>query len=125
MLAPPAANYLAICEAITFNQNIGIDRKEERLRYLRDRWANRLAANPKVKILHNTSPEMACGIGMFALNGADPAKLNTALQTKHRIYTSVMPHEEYTGVRITPSVYTTVQEVDYFAEAVETELKSL
>jgi selenocysteine lyase/cysteine desulfurase len=121
----PAANFLAICEAITFNRNIGIDRKAERLRYLRDRWANRLAANPKVKILHNTSPEMSCGIGMFGLNGADLNKLNTALQTKHQIYTSVMPHEEYTGMRITPSVYTTVEEIDYFAAAVETELKSL
>jgi selenocysteine lyase/cysteine desulfurase len=47
------------------------------------------------------------------------------LQAKHRIYVAVMPHEEYTGIRVTPSVYTTVQEVDYFAHAVETELKSL
>ncbi len=121
----PAANYLSICEAITFNQNIGIDRKAERLRYLRDHWANQLAANPKVKILHNTTPDMACGIGMFALNGADANKLGAALQTKYRIYTSVMPHEEYTGIRITPSVYTTVQEIDYFVRAVETELKNL
>jgi isopenicillin-N epimerase len=119
----PAANFLAICEAITFNQNIGIDRKAERLRYLRDRWANRLAANSKVRILHNTSPDMSCGIGMFGLEGADPAKLTAALQTKHSIYAAVMPHAEYTGIRITPSVYTTVQEIDYFADAVEQELK--
>jgi selenocysteine lyase/cysteine desulfurase len=36
-----------------------------------------------------------------------------------------MPHEEYTGMRITPSVYTAVEEIDYFAAAVETELKNL
>ncbi|HEY3825724.1 MAG TPA: aminotransferase class V-fold PLP-dependent enzyme [Bryobacteraceae bacterium] len=121
----PAANFLAICEAITFNQSIGIDRKAERLRYLRDRWASRLATNPKVRILHNTSPDMSCGIGMFGLAGADPDKLAALLQTKHQIYTAVMPHAEYTGIRITPSVYTTLQEIDYFADAVETELKSL
>jgi selenocysteine lyase/cysteine desulfurase len=120
----PAANFLAICEAITFNQNIGIDRKAERLRYLRDRWATRLAANPKVKILHNTSPEMSCGIGMFGLEGADPKTLNDALQTKHGVYVAVMPHEEYTGIRVTPSVYSTVREIDYFADAVEKELKN-
>jgi selenocysteine lyase/cysteine desulfurase len=119
----PAANFLAICEALTFNLNIGIDRKAARLRYLRDRWATQLAANAKVKILHNSTPDMACGIGMFGLKGADPAKLTTALQTKYNIYTSLMAHEEYTGIRVTPSVYTTVQEVDYFAKAVETELK--
>jgi selenocysteine lyase/cysteine desulfurase len=121
----PAANFLAICEAITFNQNIGLDRKAERLRYLRERWTNQIASNPKVRILHNSSPEMACGIGMFATVGADPSKLEAALRTKHAIFTAVMPHEEYTGIRITPSVYTTLDEIDRFADAVNTELKSL
>jgi isopenicillin-N epimerase len=49
----PAANYSAICEAITFSQNIGIERKAARLRYLKDRWSTQLAKNPKVKILHS------------------------------------------------------------------------
>ncbi len=121
----PAANYLAICEAITFNQNIGIDRKAERLRYLRQRWSERLAGNPKVKILHNDTPDLACGIGMMGTVNADAGKLVSALTTKHAIYTALMGHEEYTGIRITPSVYTTVQEIDYFSHAVETELKLL
>src|SRR6185437_10409503 len=42
----PAANHDAICEAITFNWNIGIERKAARMRYLKDRWANQLAQNP-------------------------------------------------------------------------------
>jgi selenocysteine lyase/cysteine desulfurase len=121
----PAANYLAISEAITFNQNIGLDRKAERLRYLRQRWSERLAGNPKVKILHNDTPDLACGIGMFGTVNADARKLVSALETKHAIYTALMGHEEYTGIRITPSVYTTVQEIDYFAQAVNAELKLL
>ncbi len=121
----PSANHDAICEAITFNENIGIERKAARLRYLRDRWANRLAQNPKVKILHNPSPEMSCGIGMFGTVGADAQKLVAALQTKHGIYTAYVPHDEYIGIRITASVYTTVSEVDTFAAAVEQELKLL
>src|SRR6185295_925701 len=39
----PAANHNAISEALIFNENLGIDRKAARLRYLRDRWATRLA----------------------------------------------------------------------------------
>jgi isopenicillin-N epimerase len=118
----PAANFDAICEAITFNQSIGIERKAARLRFLKDRWATRLAKHPKVQILHNPDPGMSCGIGMFALKGADPRQLTEALQTKHRIFTALNPHEEYTGIRITPSVYTTLAEVDYFSSAVEKEL---
>src|SRR5208283_2641950 len=60
----PAANYDAICEAIAFNQNIGIERKAARLRYITARWANRLGKHPKVRILHNPAPGMSVGIGM-------------------------------------------------------------
>ena len=119
----PAANHNAICEALIFNQNIGIERKAARLRYLKDRWATRLAENKKVRILHNPDPEMSCGIGMFGLTeGNDIRKLSTALQTKYNIFTALSPHAEYTGMRITPSVYTTLREIDYFSAAVEKEL---
>jgi selenocysteine lyase/cysteine desulfurase len=117
----PSANFDAICEAIAFNRAIGIERKAARLRYLRDRWATQIAENPKVKILHNPDPEMSCGIGMFSVSG-DAAKLVYALQTRYGIYVALMGHEEYTGIRVTASVYTTTQEVDYFAKAVNSEL---
>jgi isopenicillin-N epimerase len=121
----PAANHDAICEAITFSQNIGVDRKAARLRYLRNRWADALAANPKIKILHNPSPDMSCGIGMFTLQRADPSRLTDALLSRHNIYTALAAHHEYVGIRVTPSVYTTVAEIDYFITAVEKELKAL
>jgi isopenicillin-N epimerase len=119
----PSANYAAICEAVTFNQNIGVERKAARLRYLKDRWANALGSHPKVRILHNSEPEMSCGIGMFGLKDGDLQALGRALETKHGIYTAVSAHAEYTGMRVTPSIYTTLREVDYFVRAVETELK--
>ena len=37
----------------------------------------------------------------------------------HRIITSPIGHEECTGLRISPSVYTTLEELDRFCEAVE------
>jgi len=95
------------------------------MRFLKNRWATRLAKNPKVRILHNPDPEMSCGIGMFGLKGADPQKLVATLQSKHAIYSVLTRHEEYTGIRITPGVYITLAEVDYFATAVENELKTL
>jgi selenocysteine lyase/cysteine desulfurase len=121
----PAANHNAISEALIFNQNIGIDRKAARLRYLRDRWAHRLAGNPKCRILHSPDPAQSCGIGFLAFDKIDPGKVASALVGKYAIYTSVMGHEEYTGLRITPNIYTPVGDVDFFAEAVERELKTL
>ncbi len=120
----PAANFNAISDALLFNENIGIHRKAARLRYLRDRWANRLAQNPKCKILHSQDPEQSCGIGFLSFNGVDPAKMYAALWEKHGILTAHVPHEEYTGLRITPHIYSTVRDIDFFAEMVEKEVKS-
>src|SRR5579884_928932 len=84
----PAANHNAISTALIFSENIGVDRKAARLRYLRDRWANRLAQNPKCKILHNTDPALGCGIGFLGFNGADFQKIHNALWSKYSIITA-------------------------------------
>ena len=52
----PAANHNAIAEALTFHEGIGIERKAARLRYLRDRWAKRLAAEPEDPAAHEPGP---------------------------------------------------------------------
>jgi len=120
----PAANHNAISAALIFSENIGIDRKAARLRYLRDRWAHRLAQNPKVKILHSEDPAQSCGIGFLAFNGVDPQKITDILWNKYNIVTAHVGHEEYDGIRVTPHIYSTVSDIDYFAESVEKELKS-
>ena len=120
----PAANHNAISAALIFNENIGIERKAARLRYLRDRWAHRLAQNPKVKILHSEDPAQSCGIGFLAFNGVDAEKMAETLWTKYNIITVRVGHEEYDGLRITPHIYSTVADIDYFAESVEKELKT-
>jgi isopenicillin-N epimerase len=120
----PAANHNAISAALIFNENIGIDRKAARLRYLRDRWAHRLAQNSKVKILHSEDPAQSCGIGFLAFNGVNAEKMADTLWSKYNIITVRVGHEEYDGLRITPHIYSTVADIDYFAESVEKELKS-
>ena len=120
----PAANHNAISEALLFNENLGIDRKAARLRYLRDRWALRLAQNPKCRILHSADPAQSCGIGFLAFNGVDAGKMRETLWNKHAILTAYMPHEEYSGLRVTPNVYSTLRDIDTFSEAVETEVKN-
>lgn len=121
----PAANPNAISEALVFNENIGIARKAARLRYLRDRWAHRLRDNPKVQILHSESPELSCGIGFIGFKGFDAGKMYETLYTKYNIVTArVEMPGQYDGLRVTPHVYSTLRDVDTFANTVETVLKS-
>ncbi|MBS1856712.1 MAG: aminotransferase class V-fold PLP-dependent enzyme [Acidobacteria bacterium] len=119
----PAANHNAISEALVFNQNLGIDRKAARLRYLRDRWAHRLAKNPKCRILHSPDPAQSAGIGFLSFApGIDGSKMYSTLFSKYGIITTFIGGEEYSGLRVTPNVYSTPAEVDTFASAVEKEL---
>jgi hypothetical protein len=52
------------------------------------------------------------------VDGIDSAKLQAWLWTKHRIITTPIIHAEFSGLRITPNVYTTLDEVDRFGDKV-------
>ena len=115
----PAANYLAIAEALTFHQGIGIERKEARLVYLRDRWAKRLLTHNRVRLHTSLEPGMAGGVATVEIVGVDPQALMEHLWRDHRIIVVAIKHPEFQGIRVSPSVYTTVEEIDRFADAME------
>ena len=115
----PAANHNAIAEAIVFNDSIGAVRKQERLVYLRDRWAVPLSRMERVRLLTSLRPGFACGIATVAVDGLDPGALAAHLFDRYRIITSPIGHPSVQGVRISPSVYTTLDEIDRFVGAME------
>jgi selenocysteine lyase/cysteine desulfurase len=116
----PASQRNAITEAMNFHESIGAERKAERFRYLRRRWSDRLRKLPGAKILNSDDPEQSCGIGFLSVDGMEAPKLVDYLWSKHRIWTTaVVTPGEYQGLRITPNVYTTLEEVDTFAGVME------
>lgn len=115
----PAANFLAIAEAIAFHRGIGAERKAARLTYLRDRWARPLAADRRVRLHTSLKPGFACGVATVELPGVDSAALKAHLWNRHRIFVVAIQHPEFEGIRVTPSVYTTIEEIDRFRAAVE------
>ena len=109
----PAANHNAIAAALAFHRGIGAERKVARLRLLRDRWAKRLPReNDRVRVLTPLEGDKSAAIALFAVEGADPAKLGAWLMDKHRIFTTPIVFDEFSGIRVTPD------EVDRFAEKV-------
>jgi isopenicillin-N epimerase len=115
----PAANHNAIAEALTFHDGIGSERKAARLRYLRNRWAERLKATGRFRIHTSLDPAQSCAIGTVQVLGVDTGKAVQQLWDKWRIIATPITHAEYTGLRITPNVYTTIEEIDTFATAME------
>ena len=116
----PASQRCSITEALTFHESIGAERKAERLRYLRKLWSQRLRDLPGVKLLTSDDPEMSCGIGLISIDGFDAPKLSAHLFAKYRIMTTpIVVKDEFQGLRITPNVYTTLEEIDTFTNVME------
>src|SRR5712691_5953000 len=115
----PAANHNAIAEALTFHEGIGAERKAARLRFLFQRWAKRLEQLPGVKILTPYDPAQSCGLASVSPASVDVGKLVSYLWDKQRIIVTPIVHPEFSCVRVTPNVYTTLAEIDRFADVME------
>ena len=113
----PEANFLAIGEALTFHQLIGGKRKEARLVYLRNHWAEALSSLNNVRLNTSLKPGFAYGIANVQIEGIETSSLRNWLWDKHQIFTVPINHPEFTGLRVSPSTYTTIEELDRFIDA--------
>jgi selenocysteine lyase/cysteine desulfurase len=108
----------AIGQAIDFQLAIGSKRKEERLRYLKNYWCEKVKQNPRVKLNISLKPEYSCALGNFSIDGLDPETVSYKLMQDHQIHTVSIKWENISGVRVTPHVYTSTRDLDRFIEAV-------
>lgn len=113
----PAANHNAIGEALSFHEMLGAERKAARFRYLRERWTSKIWDHPRFRFHTNLSPRHSCALCTVELSGVEPSKLADRLLERHGYFVTAIGHEEVKGIRVSPNVYTTIEEVDRFAEA--------
>lgn len=121
-----AAHILSIGEALVFHFGIGPRNKEARMRYLRDRWALRLLQNERVHLNTSLNKEFGGGVANFRIDGVDMQKLQVHLWNAHKIWSVYIGPplpKECEGLRVTPSVYTTLEELERFCDAVELVLR--
>ncbi len=72
-----------------------------------------------MRIHTSFDPAMSGAIGNVQVEGVDTEKLARHLFDTRRIIVVPIKHPEFEGLRVTPCVYTTPDEVDQFAEAME------
>jgi selenocysteine lyase/cysteine desulfurase len=109
-----------IGEAVNFQNGIGSKRKEERIRYLKNYWATRVQNIPKVKIHTSFKDQYACAICGVTVDGMTPGELDSALFSNYKIHTVGIVWENISCVRITPHVYTRLQDLDKLVIAIDT-----
>jgi selenocysteine lyase/cysteine desulfurase len=128
----PWAIRAGLGEALAFHQAIGAERKAARLRYLTLRWANALKVHPRIKILSELSePPQVWGVAAVTIEDVDVRALARFLMSKYRILVVPLvggapPNSvfDYQALRVSPNIYTTLEEIDSFVTAMEDALKN-
>lgn len=113
----PVATDLAIEDAIAFHESIGIQRKQERLRWLQQYWTTKARAIPRVKLFTPSDPARTGAIANVGIEGMKPGELAKALMDRYQIFTVAINTAGVAGVRVTPQLFTTTQELDVLVRA--------
>jgi selenocysteine lyase/cysteine desulfurase len=117
----PIALRAAVSDAIAFHHEIGGERKAARLRFLRERWMRALQSVPRVKLLTSFDPAQACALGSMSIEGMDARALTAELQRRWGIHVRRRSvKDEFECIRITPNVFTSLDEIDLFVDAIRT-----
>jgi len=122
----PAAIKAGIADALSFHQAIGAERKAARLYYLTMRWANALKSHPRIRMHSSLKPGETWGLATVGIDGMEPSKMTSFLWDKYRIIVAGLSKSEppgqqfdWSGIRVTPNVYTTIGEIDTFVGAMQ------
>ncbi len=114
----PPQTIMAISEAIKFHNAIGSTLKQDRLRYLKNYWVNKTKDLAKVTFNTPSEDERTGTIANFAIEGFTPAQLSDKLLADYKIFTVAIEHPYIKGVRVTPHLYTSINDLDKLVEAV-------
>ncbi len=106
----------ATSAALDFQNAIGRERIEQRIRALAGRLRERLAEIPQVRVHTSAHPLLACGLTGFALEGFDRREVVDTLWRRHHIWVRHTDLDLNT-VRVSTHHYNTEAQVDRLAEA--------
>ena len=103
---------LAIGQAIDFHNSIGQARKTARLHYLKQYWVERVNDVTGIEFWCPEDSQFSGALTTFSIKGKTGPELHNILWNEARIHTTPITHEGIDGVRVTPNVYTSLQDLD-------------
>ncbi len=113
----PVYHDLTIEAAITYYALLGAARKEARLRYLQEYWTSRVRNHKNIVVNTPKESHRACGIANIGIKGMTPSVMAKRLLDEHMVFTVAIDNANVQGCRVTPNVFTTIDELDVFVKA--------
>ena len=117
----PCSDQNGIIPAVDFNLEIGKKEKSERLKFLQMRWASELKDNKNIILNTPLGEGQSYGIANVGVKNLHPSELADKLFDDHNIFTVPIDDDRgIHGVRVSPNLYSTVEDIDKFIEAMLT-----
>ena len=113
----PFAVTMTIPDSIAFHKLMDVEKISQRLHYLKSTWINELQQNTAVEIV--TPKEMSCAIASFRVRNKKVADVADYLFNDHKILTVNRALGQEGCIRVTPSVYTSADDIRRFTAAVK------
>jgi selenocysteine lyase/cysteine desulfurase len=108
---------VGLLAAVRFHHAIGGPRVHARIRELRHHLIQRLASNPRVKLESGIDDREFAGMVSFTVNGIPALELQSRLGEKN-VRTRVVGEYGYNWMRLSASVYNTIEQVERVAELI-------
>lgn len=117
----PVQSIEALEASIYFHHyTVGADLKEARLKFLMQYWVKKLEGIEGITINTPWKDPQRCGaIANVSKKGFTATELAKELYEKHQIFTVAIEHPAIQGVRITPHIFTSLQELDKLVDALK------
>lgn len=113
------ASEMAIGTAVDFHNVIGSERKEERLRFLKNYWVKQVKHLPGVSFNQPDTHHQSCAIASISIKNKKTPEISGELFNKYKIHTVAIDWENIHGVRVTPNVYTSKKDLDKLVMAIK------
>lgn len=109
---------MAIANAVDFHWLVGSKRKEERLRFLKNYWCEKVIKHPKVKLYTSLKSDYSCALATMGIEGWEAGDIESRLFEKRKIIVVGIKHEKVNGIRVTPHLYTSLRDLDRLVEGI-------
>ncbi len=110
---------MAISQAVDFHEMIGMKRKQDRLYYLKNYWVQQVISLPGVRLRTPMTEKHSGAIGLLEIKGLKGTELESKLYEKYKIHTVAIEYESVSGIRITPNVYTSLNDLDILVQGIK------
>ncbi len=115
----PFAVIMTIPDSLAFHRMLGIDKISARLHYLKSTWLNALKDHPNVELVTPADANLSCAIASFRIANKTAAEVADYLYQQHNIFTVGRTLGKTGCVRVTPSIYNSIDDIYKFVDAVK------